>query len=321
MSQQPKYCPLDPKIYTRFTGIRTFMKLPFLNGDLSGADFAVVGIPCDLGATFRSGAAFGPAAIREMSIMLRSGNPNLEVDIFDYLSGVDYGDVNTDPCSLPACHAEIEKVYDEIVGQGVMPIGLGGDHSVTLPQLRAIAKKYGPVALVQFDSHLDTNDIQNGNRLTHGTMFRRAAEEGLIDTRHSVQVGIRGIYGIETIRESEDLGFTVITAHDLHENGIDWAAAKILETVGDKKTHFTFDIDFFDPAYAPGTGTIEVGGFTSYEGLKLTRSIRDLDFVSFDLVEVLPAFDPTQITAYLGGCCVHEFLSMLAWKRKQTSAL
>ena len=320
MADLIKYAPEDPCVVTRFTGIRTFMKLPLIKGDLTGADFAIIGIPCDGGTTFRSGAAFGPAAIREMSIMLRSGNPNLDVDIFQYLSGIDYGDANINPCNLQVSHEEIEKTFDEVVRQNVLPIGLGGDHSVTLPQLRAIARKHGPVALVQFDAHLDTYDSENGSSLTHGTMFRRAVEEGIIDAKRSIQVGIRGVFNMETIRESEALGFTVITAKELHEQGIEWTARKIRDTVGDHKTHFTFDIDFFDPAYAPGTGTIEVGGFTSYEGIKLARSIRQLNFVSFDVVEVLPAFDPTQITAYLAGSVVQEFLSILAWKRKTGNA-
>ena len=228
----------------------------------------------------------------------------------------DSGDINTDPCNLDTCHKQIEDRYNEILKYDTIPLGLGGDHSVTLPELRAIAKKHGPVALVQFDSHLDTASLQYGNPVTHGTMFYRAVEEGLIDAKHSIQVGIRGVYGMQTIRESEALGFHVITAREIHENGIEWAAERIKEVVGTTKTHFTFDIDFFDPAYAPGTGTIEVGGFTSYEGLKLERSIKELNFVSFDVVEVLPAFDPTQITAYLGGCVAHEFLAMLAWKKQ-----
>lgn len=310
--------PLDPIVYSRYAGIRTFMRVPYVEEDFSEADVAVIGIPCDVGATFRNGTNFGPSAIREMSVMLRNGNPNLEVDIFDYISLADAGDINTDPCSLETCHKQIEARYDEILKYNTIPVGLGGDHSITLPELRAIVKKHGSVALVQFDSHLDTASLQYGNSVTHGTMFYRAVEEGLIDTKHSIQVGIRGVYGMQTIRESERLGFTVITAGEMHEKGIGWAAERIKEVVGTVKTHFTFDIDFFDPAYAPGTGTIEVGGFTSYEGLKLERSILDLNFVSFDVVEVLPAFDPTQITAYLGGCVTHEFLAMLASKKKNS---
>lgn len=317
MAKSKKYCPEDPSIVTRFTGIRTFMKLPYVKGDLSGADFAIVGMPCDGGTTFRSGAAFGPAAIREMSIMLRSGNPNLDIDIFEYLSGIEYGDANINPCNLQNSHDEIEKKFDEVVSQNVFPIGLGGDHSVTLPLLRSIAQKHGPVSLVQFDAHLDTYDSENGSKLTHGTIFRRAVEEGIIDAKHSIQVGIRGIFNMDTVRESEELGFTVITAKDLHEHGIEWATQKIINTVGGQKTHLTYDIDFFDPAYAPGTGTIEVGGFTSYEGLKLMRNTLNLNYVGFDVVEVLPAFDPTQITAYLAGCVVQEFLSMLAWRARE----
>lgn len=310
-----KYHPQDPTKITRFSGIRTFMKLPIVE-DLTDADFAIIGIPCDLGSTFRSGANFGPAAIREMSMMLRSGSANLDVNIFEHLSGVDYGDVSTDPCSLIKAHQQIEEVFDKVLAQDVITIGLGGDHSVTLPELRSFHKKYGQIALIQFDSHLDTSDIQNGNHYTHGTMFRRAFEEGLLDTQHSVQVGIRGVFNNETIRESEELGYTVITARELHEEGINAAIEKIKSVVGDCPTFLTFDIDFFDPAYAPGTGTIEVGGFTSYQGLKMIRELRTLQFVGLDVVEVLPALDPTQITAYLAGNVIHEFISVLAWKNK-----
>lgn len=311
-----RYRPEDARVATRFAGIRTFMKLPWVTGDLTGADFAVIGAPCDGGTTFRSGAAFGPSAIREMSVMLRSGNLNLDVDIFRYLSGVDRGDAEVNPCDLRDSHRGIERAFDDAVRQGVLTIGLGGDHSVTLPQLRAVARRHGPVALVQFDAHLDTYDTENGSGLTHGTIFRRAVEEGLLDAKRSIQVGARGLFGTGAIRESEELGFTVIPAKDVHERGIEWTAARVLETVGDRKAHLTWDIDFFDPAYAPGTGTPEVGGFTSWEGLKLLRSVGGLDFVGFDVVEVLPSHDPTQITAYLAGCIVQEFLAVLAAKRR-----
>jgi agmatinase len=317
MVEYKKYHPEDPSVITRYTGIRTFMKLPYIKDDLNGADFAIIGIACDGGTTFRSGAAFGPSAIREMSIMLRNYNINLDIDIFEYLSGVDYGDANTNPCSLQASLDATEQIYDEVVSQGVLPIGLGGDHAVTLGELRSVAKKHGPVALVQFDSHPDTYDVENGSKLTHGTIFRRGVEEGIIDAKHSIQVGIRGVFDQNTIAESEGLGYTVITAAQMHDKGLDWTAQRILEVVGDTKTHLTFDIDFFDPAYAPGTGTVEVGGFTSFEGIKLMRNIKDINFVSFDVVEVLPSFDPTQITAYLAGSVVHEFLAILASKKRE----
>lgn len=311
-----KYHPEDPSVITRYTGIRTFMKLPFIKGDLTDVDFAIIGIACDGGTTFRSGAAFGPSAIREMSIMLRNYNINLDIDIFEYLSGIDYGDANTNPCSLEASLKATEEIFDEVVSQGVMPIGLGGDHSVTLGEIRSVAKKHGPVALVQFDSHPDTYDVENGSKLTHGTIFRRGVEEGIIDANHSVQVGIRGVFDKDTIAESEALGYTVITAAQMHEKGLYWTAKQILDVVGKTKTHLTFDIDFFDPAYAPGTGTIEVGGFTSYEGIKLIRDIKEINYVSFDVVEVLPSFDPTQITAYLASSLVQEFLATLADKKR-----
>ncbi len=308
--------PLDPATYSRYAGIRTFMRVPYVSDDLSNADVTVIGLPVDMGATFRKGANFGPSAIREMSVMLRNGNPSIGVDIFKDLTVADCGDVFTDPCSLETTNRKIEAKMDEILKYDTVPLGLGGDHSVDLPELRAIAKKHGPVAIVQFDSHLDLSYDQWGNPLTHGTMFVRAMEEGLIDPKHSVQVGIRGIFGVETIREAESYGFTVITAQELHEKGVKWAGEKIRNTVGDAKTHFTFDIDFFDPAYAPATGTPEVGGFASYEGLDLMAEIKTLNFTSFDVVEVLPFLDHTQTTAYLAGACAHQFLAILAWQKE-----
>jgi len=316
MAQLKKYHPVDSTVVPRFCDIRTFMRLPHVK-TTEDVDFAVVGVPCDTGATFRTGARFGPAAIREMSMLLRAASANLGVNIFEYLSGVDYGDINVNPCSIEDAHRAIEEGLQPIVDAGVIPICLGGDHSITLPELRAVAKKYGPVALVHFDAHLDTYDMENGSKLTHGTPFARAVEEGLIDTGHSIQVGIRGIFSIETIKESEELGFKVITAKEMREIGLEQVAKQINERVGDKLAFLTFDIDFLDPAYAPGTGTIEVGGFTSYEALYLVRQLKDINFVACDVVEVLPAFDPTQITAYMAGNVVHEFISMLALKKKE----
>ncbi len=315
MPQLRKYHPVDSTVVSRFCGVRTFMRLPHIK-TTEDVDFAVVGVPCDSGATFRTGARFGPAAIREMSMMLRAGSANLGVNIFEYLSGVDYGDINVNPSSIEDAHRAIEEGLQPIVDAGVIPICLGGDHSITLPELRAVARKYGPVALVHFDAHLDTSDVQNGSKLTHGTPFARAVEEGLIDTEHSIQVGIRGIFSVEAIQEAEALGFKVITAREMREIGLETVAERILERVGDKLAFLTFDIDFLDPAYAPGTGTIEVGGFTSYEALYLIRQLKAINFVACDVVEVLPAFDPTQITAYMAGNIVHEFISVLAVKRR-----
>ena len=198
---------------------------------------------------------------------------------------------------------------------------MGGDHSITLPELRAIAKENGPVALVQFDSHLDTGDEYFGRRYNHGTVFRRAVEEGLILVDHSIQVGIRGsVYSKDDLKNSKMLGLEILTSIECREMGLDRVIQQIRERVGTAKTFITFDIDFVDPAYAPGTGTIEVGGFTSYEALQLVHGLDGMDFVGFDLVEVLPAYDPTEITALLAATIMFEFLSLLALKKKRAGA-
>jgi agmatinase len=295
------------------------MRLPQLRSH-EDVDFAIVGAPADTGSTFRPGQRFAPAAIREMSMMLRAASLTLDINIFEYISGIDWGDVNVSPCDLAKAHEAIEEEISGIVSGGVIPVCLGGDHSVTLPELRAVAAKHGPLALVHFDAHLDTYDIENGDTLTHGTPFYIACREGLIDTAHSIQVGIRGLFTTSARKVSENLGFEVIMAEEMREAGLEEVGRRIQERVGSSKAFLTFDIDFVDPAFAPGTGTLEVAGFSSYEALKLLRSTKELDYVGMDIVEVLPSFDPTQITAYLGGSIVHEFLAMLAY-RKRNAAL
>lgn len=318
MPSQKKYHPVDAAEVSRFCGIRTFMRLPELRTH-ADVDFAILGAPADTGSTFRPGQRFAPAAIREMSMMLRAASLTLDINMFEYISGVDWGDVNVSPCDLAKAHAAIQAEMAEILAGDVIPVCLGGDHSVTLPELRAIAEKHGPVALVHFDAHLDTYDIENGDTLTHGTPFYIACREGLIDTSRSIQVGIRGLFNTSARKVSEDLGFKVIMAEEMREMGLDEVARQINARVGAAQAFLTFDIDFVDPAFAPGTGTIEVGGFTSYEALKLLRQTKDLNYVGMDIVEVLPAFDPTQITAYLGGAVVHEFLAMLAYRRRKAA--
>ena len=215
---------------------------------------------------------------------------------------------------------DLGRVHPEDAGilkENACPIVLGGDHSITLAELRAAAKKYGPVALVHFDSHSDLCDEVFGQKYNHGTPFRRALEENLIDASHSIQVGMRGsLYDPDEHKMAAELGMKLIPAHKVREMGLKTLVKTILERVGDKPCFLTFDIDFVDPAYAPGTGTPEVGGFTSLEALELVRNIKDLNFVGFDLVEVLPAYDHGEITAYLAANIVFEYLSILAMKKK-----
>ena len=310
------YGPVDAMESPRFSGIRTFMRLPHVR-DLTGVDFAIIGIPFDTGATYRVGARFGPEAIRSASVLLRPFNPELNVAIFERLSGVDYGDFSVIPGYLPETHDKIAEQMASVIAAGVTPIVLGGDHSITLPQLRAIAQKFGPVGLIQFDAHGDVWHGYFGRLDTHGTPFRRAAEEGLLALSRSSQVGLRGpVYERNDIQMSRDLGFQVFTASDVRNLGLEKVIAAVKARAGDGPCFLTFDIDFVDPAYAPATGTPEVGGFTSWECQHLIRGLRDVNFVAFDLVEVSPPYDtPGQTTALLAANLVYEFISLLAVAR------
>jgi len=309
--------PVNSLKSPRFSGIKTFMRLPY-SEDVSGADFAVIGVPFDTGSTYRIGARFGPQAIRNISAILRSHHIKLDLSVFDYCSGVDYGDLPVNPGYIEDSYEEIEKNLLPIIEHGAIPILMGGDHSVTLPELRAIAKKHGPVALVQFDAHLDTGDEYFGKRYNHGTVFRRAVEENLIIPGHSIQVGIRGsVYSKEDLEGSRALGLELIPAFQCREIGLEKVIQRIHKRVGKQNVFVTFDIDFVDPAYAPGTGTIEVGGFTSWEALQVVGGLDGMNFVGFDLVEVLPAYDPVEITAALGATIMFEFISLIAMKNKR----
>lgn len=312
-----KYEPLNSLEIPRFAEIKTFMRLPNVR-TTEGVDYAVVGVPFDTGVTYRPGQRFAPSAIREISSLIKPYNVPQDINTVEILSGVDYGDISVNP-------GYIEDTYDRMVEgllllfeSGVIPICLGGDHSITLGELRAAAKVHGPLALVHFDSHFDTIDEYFGKKYNHGTVFRRALEEGLIDVEHSIQVGMRGtFYSKKDLTDSRDLGFEVITSFEMRETGIEETIERIIKRVGDSKAFLTFDIDFVDPAYAPGTGTVEVGGWSGAEALHMVRSLKDVDFVGYDLVEVLPAYDPSQITSFLAANIVFEFISLIALKKQK----
>lgn len=316
MTNQKTNQPAKASASPRFCNARTFMRMP-QSSDLNGVDFAIVGIPFDTGSSYRSGSRFGPAAIRSISSMMKPNNVLLEVNVLDELKGIDYGDLSVIPGYILPTYENVEKELQPLVDAGVIPIGLGGDHSVSLPELRALAKKYGPLSLVHFDSHLDTVDLVFGQKYNHGTMFRRAVEEGIVDPSTSIQLGMRGsLYDPNDFKTTEELGYKIIPAHKMREIGIKETIKQIIERVKDKPVFLTFDIDFIDPAFAPGTGTPEVGGFTSGEALGIVRDLKDLNFVGFDVVEVLPAYDPSEITAYTAANIVFEYISILALKKK-----
>ena len=311
-----RYEPADSFETPRFSGVRTFMRLPNVQ-DLENADAAVVGVPFDTGATFRVGARFGPEGIRSASHLLRPYNPSQDVSIFEHLSVIDYGDVPVVPGYIEESYARIEEGLEPIHRAGVVPIVLGGDHSIALPELRAAAAVHGPLALVQFDSHPDTWDAYFGEKHTHGTPFRRAVEEGLLRPERSIQVGMRGsIYDAGDWDDARELGFDLVPTDTVRKLGIEETIARIRERVGAAKTYVSFDVDFVDPAFAPGTGTPEIGGFTSREAQEFVRGLVGLDIVGYDVVEAYPAYDPAQVTALLAANVAYEFLSLIALRRK-----
>ncbi len=311
-----KYKPADPQESPRFCGVRTFMRLPHIQTK-DDIDFAVIGVPFDTGASLKVGARFGPEAIRSSSIILKPYNMFLDVNIFEHCSGVDYGDLPVVPGYIEDSNALIEKSLSPLIENGVIPVLLGGDHSVTLPELRAVAKTHGPVALIHFDSHTDTRDKYLGRSYNHGTPFRRAVDENLLDVAHSIQVGLRGQqYQPGDFEESKKLGFETMTSVEVQEMDLEMVIEKIQNRIKDAKAFVTFDIDFVDPAFAPGTGTPEVGGFSSAETLRLIRGLKGLNMVGFDVVEVIPAYDPSQITSLLAANIAYEFISLIALAKK-----
>ena len=307
--------PIDSFKSPRFAQIPTFMRLPHhrVAGDL---DVALLGIPYDGGTSYRAGARFGPREIRVQSAMIRPWNPVLRVSPFEALRIADYGDIDISPVSIERTNEIVEQEITAILAAGCIPVSVGGDHSIALPILRALARRHGPVALVHYDSHPDTWDQYFGSRYFHGTMFRRAVEEGLIDPRRTFQIAIRGpLYGADDFDFQAQHGMTVVRVDDVKARGVAWVVEQYARLRG-AKVYVSFDIDAVDPAFAPGTGTPEVGGLSSFEALGLVRGLTGLEIVGFDLVEVAPQYDsPGQITALLGANLLFEFLSLLALRR------
>jgi agmatinase len=315
-----RYEPANSFESPRFSGVRTFMRLPNVR-DLDNSDAAIVGAPFDTATTFRVGARFGPEGIRSVSHLLRPYNPSQDVSIFDQLSVIDYGDVSVVPGYIEESFRRIAEGLEPIHRAGVVPIVLGGDHSIALPELRAAAAVHGALALVQFDAHPDTWESYFGQKHTHGTPFRRAVEEGLVKPERSMQVGMRGsLYDSDDWNAARELGFELISTDEVREIGISETIVRIRERVGDTKAYVSFDVDFVDPAFAPGTGTPEVGGFTSREAQVLVRGLGNIDIVGCDVVEVYPAYDPAQITAFLAANVAYELLSLIAVRRREEPA-
>ena len=311
--QGPPYRPLDAQVIPRFAGIRTFMRTPHVT-DLKGVDAAAYGIPFDTGTSYRTGSRFGPEAIRSASALLRPYHAVHEVNVVDALSIVDYGDLPVSPGDIERTYAQVEDALAPIVDAGVFPLAMGGDHSVTLPELRVLARRHGPLALVQLDAHTDTWESYFGQRYFHGTTFKRAVEEGLLDPAASVQAGMRGpAYAADDLEVSRQLGFTVLQSEDLRARGPDGYARLVRERVGERPVFLSFDIDFLDPAFAPGTGTPEIAGFSTAEAVAFLRALRGIDLAGCDVVEVSPPYDaPGQPTALAAANVLWELLALRA---------
>lgn len=311
----PRYGPPDALETPRYSGVRTFMRVPHVR-ELEDVDVAVVGIPTDDAVSFRSGARFGPEAIRSASVLLRRYNPNLRVDVAERLSIVDWGDAPTVPGYTLESLERTRAAIEEISRAGVTTLCLGGDHTVLLAELRALAAVHGPLALIQLDSHHDLWDEYFGQKVFHGSIVRRAVEEGLIDPARSVQAGLRGsLYGPEDAAMPAQLGIDGITCEELLAMGPGTFSMRVRDRVGNAPCFLSFDIDFVDPAFAPGTGTPEVGGPSSREALTYVRSLAGLDFRGFDCVEVSPPYDPSGVTALVAANACFEMLSLLALRR------
>lgn len=302
----------NPIARPRYTGIPTFMRAPFAE-DWSEVDIAMIGVPYDGGVTNRPGARHGPREVRNSSSLMRLINQATGVCPYDLARVADIGDcVIERPFQLEGAHGEIDRYYETVVEAGLVPLSVGGDHSISLPILRQIGKD-GPVGMIHIDAHADTGDDYFGSRFHHGAPFRRAAEEGVLDPKRTIQIGIRGgINDRDQWSFSHESGMRVIYMHEIPAMGLDAVIAEALKVAGDGPTYLSFDIDACDPAYAPGTGTPEFGGFTAAEALQLLRGLSGVDFIGGDMVEVSPPFDPSGNTALLGATILFEQLCLLA---------
>lgn len=303
--------PVDGLEVPRFAGPATFARLPGV-GDVTDFQVAVVGVPFDSGVTYRPGARFGPAHIRQSSRLLRPYNPAQDSEPFREAQVVDAGDVACNPFRIGEALEEIDAGISALVGSDRKVVTLGGDHTVALPALRALHRVHGPMALVHFDAHLDTWDTYFGEPVTHGTPFRRASEEGLILKGRSAHVGIRGsLYARTDLSDDAELGYTVIACRDIDRLGVAGVLEQVLSRVGDAPVYVSIDIDVLDPAFAPGTGTPEAGGLSSRELLAIVRGLAGARVVAADIVEVAPAYDHAEVTGIAAANVVYELLTVL----------
>lgn len=308
--------PIDATRVPRFAGPATFARLPRAD-EVEHVDVAVVGVPFDSGVSYRPGARFGPAHVRASSKLLRPYNPALDVSPFAEQQVADAGDIAVNPFDISAAIADLEQAARAFSARGTRLLTIGGDHTIALPLLRAVAAEHGPIAVVHFDAHLDTWDTYFGEPYTHGTPFRRASEEGLLDPARCLHVGIRGpLYGPDDLREDGVLGFQVVHSDDYQDATVASVVERMRRRLGTGPVYVSVDIDVLDPAHAPGTGTPEAGGLTSRELLNTLRGLVGLNVVGADIVEVAPAYDHAELTGIAAAHVGYELLSVLARNRR-----
>lgn len=312
MTSTPYIGPVDATVVPRYGGPATFARLPRLD-EVGHADVAVVGVPFDSGVSYRPGARFGPGHVRASSKLLRNFNPVQDIEPFGVQQVADAGDIACNPFDILEAVRQIDEGARSIVATGAKLMTIGGDHTIALPLLRVMHEVHGPVAVVHFDAHLDTWETYFGAPITHGTPFRRASEQGLIDKTASVHVGIRGpLYTRQDLTDDQVLGFQVIGAHDMDDLGWRGVVERIRARVGSRPTYVSVDIDVLDPAFAPGTGTPEAGGLTSRELLNILRAFSELNLVGADIVEVAPAYDHAEVTGIAASHAAYELISAMA---------
>ena len=311
----PFFKPVSGFDLPRFAGVPTFMRLPHVALDapkIKDVDIGIIGVPWDSGTTNRPGPRHGPRQLRDASTMIRAQHPVSGIRPYEKLNCADLGDVSINPADIEDSMARITSFYKKLIEKGIKPLTAGGDHLTSLPVLRALAEK-APLGMIHFDSHTDLfHSYFDGTMFTHGTPFRRAVEENLLDPKRVIQIGIRGTqYDSEDLDFANSVGIRVIKIDEFFDRGLQDVMAEAREIVGENETYISYDIDFIDPAFAPGTGTPEVGGPNSYEALKVVRELAGVKIVGADMVEVSPPFDPSSNTAYLGVSVMFELLCQM----------
>jgi guanidinopropionase len=311
----PFFKPVSGFDLPRFAGVPTFMRLPHVPLEapkIKEVDIGIIGVPWDSGTTNRPGPRHGPRQLRDASTMIRAQHPVSGTRPYEKLNCADLGDVSINPADIEDSMNRITSFYKKVIEKGIKPLTAGGDHLTSLPVLRAVADK-GPLGMIHFDSHTDLfHSYFDGTMFTHGTPFRRAVEENLLDPKRVIQIGIRGTqYDREDLDFADSVGIRVVKIEEFFDRGIADVMAEAREIVGEQETYISYDIDFIDPAFAPGTGTPEVGGPNSYEALKVVRELAGVKIVAADMVEVSPPFDPSSNTAFLGVSVMFELLCQM----------